>query len=87
MAQDKCEGDPLFWPKLLGKSGEEGKNAWPELLGKNAQVAKRIIETQNPFVRAIIKKQTAIVTHDYVCSRVWIWTDNAGNVVVIPHVG
>ncbi|KMT00378.1 hypothetical protein BVRB_9g216830 [Beta vulgaris subsp. vulgaris] len=64
-----------------------GKEVWPELLGKKAQVAKRTIEKENHLVKGVIVKQGSFVTHDYRCDRVWIWTNDAGIVVKVPHIG
>ncbi|KAL2927229.1 Proteinase inhibitor [Bienertia sinuspersici] len=65
----------------------EGKDKWPELLGKKASVAKSIIENENHLVKAIIVKQGKAVTLDYCCNRVWVWTNDAGNVIKVPIIG
>ncbi|KAK6923325.1 Proteinase inhibitor I13, potato inhibitor I [Dillenia turbinata] len=60
-----------------------GKLVWPELLGAKAEVAKEVIERENPNVTVRMVKEGSYVTHDYRCDRVWLWTTqgSTGNVV------
>ncbi|PRQ48005.1 putative proteinase inhibitor I13, potato inhibitor I [Rosa chinensis] len=69
--------------------GAKYKQIWPELVGKPVQLAKTIIEKDNPFVTAEITKLGMGIIFNYCCNRVWIWEDNLGNVAehYIPKIG
>ena len=53
------------------------------------KVAKDVIERENPSVRAIPVKHGIMVTQDYRCDRVWVWTSEGdkGIVVQVPIIG
>ncbi|KAL6224821.1 hypothetical protein ACLB2K_003676 [Fragaria x ananassa] len=66
------------------------KQAWPEVVGKPVQLAKAIIEKDNPFVTAdIVKPGTGVIIGDYCCNRVRVYEDKQGNVVAhhVPRIG
>ncbi|KAI3901157.1 hypothetical protein MKW92_043578 [Papaver armeniacum] len=66
-----------------------------KLLGAKPDIAKEIIERENPLVRArVIDEQGAYRILDYNCNRIWVWTspkDQCGPddvvAVQIPRVG
>ncbi|KAL9271802.1 Proteinase inhibitor-like protein [Drosera capensis] len=65
-----------------------GKTEWPELLGARGEEAVHTIEKENQQVRAIIVCPGFVVTvtDDCWCTRVWVWVDENGLVIHIPHV-
>ncbi|KAL5714407.1 hypothetical protein ACHQM5_016373 [Ranunculus cassubicifolius] len=66
-----------------------GKNSWPELVGTDGNFAAARIESQNPFVGAVIVLEGTIVPADFraVCSRVRVWVNTSGIVTRIPAIG
>ncbi|KAI3930207.1 hypothetical protein MKX01_031475 [Papaver californicum] len=71
-----------------------GKQEWPELLGAKPQIAKEIIEMENPLVTAVFIEQGKFRIMDFRCNRVFVWTTpkaQAGPegivVVKVPRVG
>ncbi|OVA05292.1 Proteinase inhibitor I13 [Macleaya cordata] len=67
-----------------------GKQAWPELVGEKAEIAKEIIERENPSVRVRFIQQGKFRILDFRCNRVWVWTTDehgSGFVVEVPRVG
>lgn len=65
----------------------EGKSSWPELVGVQGEVAKEIIERENPNVTAQIVEEGTRVDQQYICTRVWVWVNTAGVVIEVPRIG
>ncbi|KAG6389697.1 hypothetical protein SASPL_151170 [Salvia splendens] len=63
-----------------------GKDSWPELVGKKGEEAAVVIESENPFVHAIILLDGTPVTKDFRCDRVWVWVDECGYVLRTPFI-
>ncbi|KAL1547162.1 Serine protease inhibitor- potato inhibitor I-type family protein [Salvia divinorum] len=64
-----------------------GKTSWPELLMKNGEEAAVVIESENPFVRAMVIKEGTPVSYIFSCNRVLVVVNECGNVISIPVVG
>ncbi|KAL1547160.1 Serine protease inhibitor- potato inhibitor I-type family protein [Salvia divinorum] len=64
-----------------------GKNCWPELLMKNGEEAAAVIESENKFVTAIVLPDGTPTTFDFLCTRVFVWVNECGNVIHIPVIG
>ncbi|KAG6391435.1 hypothetical protein SASPL_149189 [Salvia splendens] len=62
------------------------KDSWPELVGKKGEEAAVVIESENPFVHAIIILDGTPVTFDFRCDRVWVWVDECGYVLRPPVI-
>ncbi|CAO2826554.1 unnamed protein product [Amaranthus hypochondriacus] len=64
-----------------------GKKDWPELVFVEADVAAKIIEKENPKVKAqkILAGSPRILNFD--CGRVWLDVNINDVVVQIPRVG
>ncbi|CAB4292227.1 unnamed protein product [Prunus armeniaca] len=52
----------------------QGKDTWPELLGAQGTDAEATIERENSLVDAQIVLEGTIVTADFRCDRVRVWT-------------
>ncbi|KAK9699202.1 hypothetical protein RND81_08G159600 [Saponaria officinalis] len=61
------------------------KHEWPELIGKDSIEAKRIIESENPYVHVFFLPSGDIRIFDYCCDRVIINVSKLGGVVVAPY--
>ncbi|KAI7726530.1 hypothetical protein M8C21_016220 [Ambrosia artemisiifolia] len=64
-----------------------GKNSWPELVGEKGEVAKAIIEKENPLVNAIILSENSPMILNYVSNRVWVVVNTDGVVIRTPTIG
>ncbi|CDO99179.1 unnamed protein product [Coffea canephora] len=65
-----------------------GKNSWPELVGEDGDKAAAKIEQENQRVKkAIVVDESAIVTTDFRCARVWVFVNKEGKVSVVPKIG
>ncbi|XVF42744.1 hypothetical protein PTKIN_Ptkin01aG0388600 [Pterospermum kingtungense] len=64
-----------------------GKLSWPELVGEKGKVAVKIIEKENPNVRAILILQNSPVTGDLDPNRVWVFVNEKGVVTQVPKAG
>ncbi|XAR57365.1 hypothetical protein NMG60_11025485 [Bertholletia excelsa] len=68
--------------------GRAGKSSWPELVGKNGDFAKKVVEKENPCVRAeILTPDITGITWDFKCSRVRISVDEDYTVLSVPVIG
>ncbi|XAR57370.1 hypothetical protein NMG60_11025490 [Bertholletia excelsa] len=66
----------------------KGKSSWPELVGKNGDFAKKVVEKENPHVRAeIITPDVVAITADFSCGRVRVFVDKKYNVRSVPVIG
>ncbi|KAJ0638519.1 putative proteinase inhibitor I13, potato inhibitor I [Helianthus annuus] len=63
-----------------------GKNSWPELIGEKGEVAKAIIEKENPQVHAIIISKNHMISN-IVSNRVWVVVNAEGLVIKTPVIG
>ncbi|KAG6391434.1 hypothetical protein SASPL_149188 [Salvia splendens] len=63
-----------------------GKDSWLELVGKKGEEVAVVIESENPYVKAIVLKDGTPVTKDFRCDRVWVWVDDCGYVVRTPII-
>ncbi|KAI3991871.1 hypothetical protein MKX01_012816 [Papaver californicum] len=57
---------------------DQVKTEWPELVGKPGDIAKEIIEKENPCLREVL-----IILED----RVRVWVDESNVVTQVPRVG
>ncbi|KAF5820646.1 putative proteinase inhibitor I13, potato inhibitor I [Helianthus annuus] len=65
-----------------------GKNSWPELVGEKGEVAKAIIEKENPLVNAIIISGNSPTTDMmFVSNRVRVVVNAEGLVTKTPIIG
>ncbi|KAJ0946520.1 putative proteinase inhibitor I13, potato inhibitor I [Helianthus annuus] len=64
-----------------------GKNSWPELVGEKGEVAKAIIEKENPLVNAIIISGNSPVDMMFVSNRVRVVVNAEGFVTKTPVIG
>ncbi|PIN24699.1 hypothetical protein CDL12_02568 [Handroanthus impetiginosus] len=62
-----------------------GKQSWPELVGVCGELAKAIIEKENPWVTAVLVPP-ATPTRDFRCDRVIVYVDDKGIVTSVPRV-
>ncbi|KAI4317969.1 hypothetical protein L6164_025789 [Bauhinia variegata] len=66
----------------------KGKTSWPELVGINAEVARKIIERENPNVKAIsLPDDSTVVTPIIKCYRVRLFVDKQDVVTKTPIIG
>uniref|UniRef100_A0A0A0L9Z4 Uncharacterized protein n=1 Tax=Cucumis sativus TaxID=3659 RepID=A0A0A0L9Z4_CUCSA len=63
------------------------KSIWPELVGVDFSAAARIIETENPNVKATKILIGSPVILNYDPTRVWVICNTEDKVVDIPRVG
>ncbi|GAV72328.1 potato_inhibit domain-containing protein, partial [Cephalotus follicularis] len=63
------------------------KYEWPEVVGKSPQVAKQIIEKDNPYVAVMIQPGDGVKPPDFCCNRVVVFLDCYGIVRDVPIVG
>ncbi|GMP56132.1 hypothetical protein CsSME_00020720 [Camellia sinensis var. sinensis] len=64
-----------------------GKVSWPELLGADGETAAATIEKENSLVKAVILLKGSPITDDFVCTRVRVFVDKSGIVVLVPKAG
>ncbi|KAJ0610429.1 putative proteinase inhibitor I13, potato inhibitor I [Helianthus annuus] len=65
-----------------------GKSSWPELVGEKGEVAKAIIEKENPLVNAIIISGNSPTTDMmFVSNRVRVVVNAEGLVTKTPIIG
>ncbi|KAJ0621117.1 putative proteinase inhibitor I13, potato inhibitor I [Helianthus annuus] len=64
-----------------------GKNSWPELVGEKGEVAKAIIEKENPLVNAILISENSLTDLMFVSNRVRVVVNGEGLVTKIPIIG
>ncbi|XP_021853089.1 trypsin/subtilisin inhibitor [Spinacia oleracea] len=68
----------------------QGKKCeWPELLGKHADVAKRIIERDDPQVTVLIQSKDSMnnFNYEFCCNRVIIFAYHGVVDIPYPQVG
>ncbi|KAG6389698.1 hypothetical protein SASPL_151171 [Salvia splendens] len=63
-----------------------GKDSWLELVGKKGEEAAIVIESENPYVKAIVLKDGTTITKDFCCDSVCVWVDDCGYVVRTPII-
>ena len=63
------------------------RTTWEEVVGWTFEDAKTLIEQSNPTVRVIRLPEHAMVTMDYVTTRVRVFVNQDGRVVRPPHIG
>lgn len=70
-------------------SNETNNNkSWPKLMGISCEEAKEIIQREDSLLtRVVCLPEGSIVTKDFREDRVWIYTNDDGNVVVVPKIG
>ncbi|KAF8394316.1 hypothetical protein HHK36_020523 [Tetracentron sinense] len=74
--------------EVIMKQRHDSKREWPELLGAKVDVAKATIEREAPHVTVFIIRKDMIVTHDYICDRVRIFTTlDWSTVAYVPKKG
>lgn len=65
-----------------------GKEAWPELVGSDATKAATTIEKENPSVETTVVPEGSMVTSDFRCDRVRVFTKPQPNTVAVtPRIG
>ncbi|KAL7251859.1 hypothetical protein ACSBR1_013666 [Camellia fascicularis] len=77
----------ICFPMSYLKLCVEGKVSWPELLGADGETAAVTIDRENSLVKAMILPKGSPITHDFVCTRVRVFVDKSGIVVLVPKPG
>ena len=60
---------------------------WPQAVGLDAEAAKRIVLNDNPMLTVHVINEGAMVTCDYVTTRVRITINKEGKVSKVPKLG
>ncbi|XP_076940140.1 subtilisin-chymotrypsin inhibitor-2A-like [Bidens hawaiensis] len=87
------EGKPAITSDDSAQPGGEdrliitGKSSWPELVGKKGEVAKAIIEKENPVVTAYVILEGTPIPLDYRTDRVWVVVNSEDVVILTPTIG
>jgi hypothetical protein len=63
------------------------KFQWPQLVGKNEQLAKAVIQKDNPLVTIMVLSPGTVGLSDFCCNRVYLTVDRDGKVLFVPMVG
>ncbi|XP_076883708.1 inhibitor of trypsin and hageman factor-like [Bidens hawaiensis] len=89
MGKLRCslEGKPAVTSDEGGKLIVEGKSSWPELVGGKGEVAKAIIEKENPLVTANVILEGTPIPLDFRTDRVWVVVNSEDVVIQIPTIG
>ncbi|KAL1191317.1 Glu S.griseus protease inhibitor [Cardamine amara subsp. amara] len=72
---------------MATKCEDSGKSSWPELMGTKGEYAKEVIERENPKMKAVIILQGTIMLAVIIPTRVIVWVNDCGIVVVTPVNG
>uniref|UniRef100_UPI00404B1B73 inhibitor of trypsin and hageman factor-like n=1 Tax=Bidens hawaiensis TaxID=980011 RepID=UPI00404B1B73 len=89
MGKLRCslEGKPAVTSDGGGLPIVEGKSSWPELVGEKGEVAKAIIEKENPLVTANVILEGTLVPLDFRTNRVWVVVNTEDVVIKKPIIG